>query len=93
MLEREVRAFDSKRSTARDDAPNADKQDFFEGDPGDRVAFVPFVLAAQPTGFGGGIEKRGAIGRTIRVAVCRLFSKRGSRRGRPSELTIKVDSS
>jgi hypothetical protein len=56
MLEREVRAFDSKRSTARDDAPNADKQSFFEGDPGDRVAFVPWlslVHAAHPSGFRG----------------------------------------
>jgi hypothetical protein len=43
VLEREVRAFDSKRSTARDDAPNADKQNFFEGDRGDRVAFVPWL--------------------------------------------------
>ncbi len=30
------------QSTARDDAPNADKQNFFEGGPGDRAAFVPF---------------------------------------------------
>ena len=29
-------------STARDDAPNADKRSFFEGDSGDRVALVPF---------------------------------------------------
>jgi len=38
-----VRAFDSNRSTARDDAPNADKQNFYEGGSGDRAAFVPFV--------------------------------------------------
>jgi predicted PurR-regulated permease PerM len=30
-------------STARDDAPLADKQNFFEGGSGDRAAFVPFV--------------------------------------------------
>ena len=29
-------------STARDDAPNADKLNFFEGDSGDRAAFEPF---------------------------------------------------
>ena len=39
-----VRAFDSNRSTARDDAPNADKQNFYEGGPGDRAAFVLLLV-------------------------------------------------
>ena len=30
------------QSTARDDAPNVNKLNFFEGDSGDRVALVPF---------------------------------------------------
>ena len=38
-----------KPSTARDDAPNADKQSFFEGDPGDRAAFVPFCAPGAAT--------------------------------------------
>ena len=64
---------DSKRSTARDDAPNADKRSFFDGDPGDRVAVVPFNVRptvagnrvtatvardpSAPSGYGGGASE------------------------------------
>jgi hypothetical protein len=34
------------QSTARDDAPNVNKLNFFEGDSGDRVALVPFCAFA-----------------------------------------------
>jgi hypothetical protein len=45
----QVHALDPKPSTARDDAPNVDKLNLFEGDPGDRVALVPFCPAAGGT--------------------------------------------